>query len=107
MIAKRSTNNTVSSTTCVNREVPIESEKTTKEEEVLPPNDETEVEEENNDSVVHLDVLTVSMALAQSASYLKKCQLYRYLYNTAHNQVSLCLELVPSTSLILGKTFWN
>jgi enolase len=50
-----------------------------------------ETEEESALCPVHLDILTVSMALVQSASYFKNHQLYRYLYKAVHNQVTPCL----------------
>ena len=79
VISKRSTGTALASTT-------VENEKTVKNEEAVP-NDEMEEVEESVESGVHLDTLTVSMALAQSASSLRKSQLYRYLHKTTHAEV--------------------
>lgn len=83
----RSTTSTFSSSTCIPKEDPVETVKTIKDDKALP-NDETELEEAKEDDLVpNFDVLTVSMAVTQSASYLQKCQLYCYLYKTIHDQV--------------------
>ena len=86
----RSKTSAFSSSTCIDKEeqaVPVITIKTIKNDE-SPLNDETEQEEtKEKDQAPSFDVLTVSMALTKSASYLQKCQLYCYLYKTIHNQV--------------------
>ena len=85
------TRSKTSSSTCVPKEDPVETVETIKDDKALP-NDETKLLEDKEDDLTpNFDVLTVSMAVTQSASYLQKCQLYCYLYKTIHNQVHIML----------------
>ncbi|XP_028391030.1 enolase 4-like [Dendronephthya gigantea] len=93
IISQRLTDIAQNSTMCVKEDVSSENEKVIKEDEALP-NDEMEPEEDSStEPAVHLDILTISMALVQSASYLQKCQLYQYLYKTIHNEEPTSLSL--------------
>lgn len=76
---------------CVKQDIAAGNEKMVIDEEALP-NDEMDQEEDScDDSAVHLDILTVSIALVQSACYLQKSQLYQYLYKTVHNEVGFVI----------------
>lgn len=85
--------NTIDKKASENKTTPIENEMTPKNDESLP-NDEQEGLEDLSLPPTHLDALTVSLAIADSAACSQKCQLYHNLYKTLNNKVILFLLLV-------------
>lgn len=89
----------------------VNSEIVTDENEKIPtsdesiPNDELELKEDLSSPAVHLDTLSVSLAVACSTSYLQKRQLYQNLYLAINNKEppSLCLPTPMMTLLSGGK----